>query len=787
MANDITTRILVETKEAVKSVSQFTSQASSSLNGLEKTVGGLSTAFKLVAGSFIATKIVSGIKDIVAEASDAQAATEGLANALKQSGDFSDQNVQAFKNLATQIQRTSKFSDDLVISQFTVAKQFNATNKEAATLVRAAVELSARTGKDLPETTQLLGRALDGTAGKLNEMVSGVRNLTAEQLKNNGAAELILKTYGGSAAAQLSTFSGIVEQTKNNFSDLFEALGNAIVQNPATVQSFKILNDLFINLVDVIDKNSASLGSLVRDGFVVAIKGASGLIYIFNLVRETFALLGANAAYVIEVLTKIPTLAKNAASFNFDANKKILGDLKETLNSSVADIQNNGKVYRDLEKSLDAVSGKLQGVQYSQDQVTAATDKSSVAFDKQGSTIKRISSDILDKAKDIIEQFKSIGLTQSQNLTLAANKQLAILDQVKRAHALNDRDIADTKRKIEKKLSEDLRKLDDERLKKRIADASQNPFTFFQSRNAITDDITGNSQGLSARQQEGLGAGLSAFASILQGKQGAISLAGQIASSVGTSLFGPAGQALGPIVQILAQGKDQVRAMVTEFLDALPVIIQNISEAIPEIVNTLADKLSDDEFVEKLGRALVRATFKLSQELPNIMALAAIKMIGKLLEGAGQFVGKILSGAVQFVGKIIEGAGRFVGELIKKLTGIGGGGGSGGKGIVGSVLGPIGGIIGGGGGNIIDTILSPFKRIRFAEGGAIPPGFNNDQFPLRAQSGEYVLDRSLSAKLENALSGNGSSQMVQVNIMLGEQNLASAIVNLQRKGFRLTA
>ena len=123
----------------------------------------------------------------------------------------------------------------------------------------------------------------------------------------------------------------------------------------------------------------------------------------------------------------------------------------------------------------------------------------------------------------------------------------------------------------------------------------------------------------------------------------------------------------------------------------------------------------------------------------------------------------------EFINGLIDGASRFIDALISFL----GGGKEGGaasklglKGIpvVGGIVDAIGGIFG------------------FADGGVVPQGFPNDTFPAKLSSGEMVLNKEQQDRLFNAQSSG--AQNITINLVLGEQQLATAILNLNRRGFR---
>jgi len=177
-------------------------------------------------------------------------AVNRLNQALASAGRFSEEASRSFQEFANEIQRTTKVGDETVIQLGAIAQNFARTNEEAERLTRAAIELSAATGKDLNSSLQALGQTLTGQAGTLARQVPEIRELGAEALKAGEGIDFILSRFSGTAAAQVNTFSGAVQQSKNAFGDLQEQFGFFITQSPVVVALFQELTKLFTSIGD---------------------------------------------------------------------------------------------------------------------------------------------------------------------------------------------------------------------------------------------------------------------------------------------------------------------------------------------------------------------------------------------------------------------------------------------------------------------------------------------------------------------------------------------------------
>jgi hypothetical protein len=218
-------------------------QLNSEIDSATKKAGNLNSVLKTAAGVFagnLATKAFEVLSSSIGKAIDfanesieafaeQEDALNKLSQALRASGDFSQDAVDSFSQFASELQRTSKFGDEVVLSQLAVAKSLGATNEQAKQLVQAAANLSATFGGSLEENVLKLGKTLAGESGRLAQLIPQLKDLSEEALKAGGAFELINNRFGGAASAELDTYTGSVIAAKNAFSDLQEEIGNIIV------------------------------------------------------------------------------------------------------------------------------------------------------------------------------------------------------------------------------------------------------------------------------------------------------------------------------------------------------------------------------------------------------------------------------------------------------------------------------------------------------------------------------------------------------------------------------
>jgi TP901 family phage tail tape measure protein len=286
------------------------------------------------------------------------------------------------------------------------------------------------------------------------------------------------------------------------------------------------------------------------------------------------------------------------------------------------------------------------------------------------------------------------------------------------------------------------------------------------------------------------------------------------------------------------------------FMRAIEGMIESLPLMVDKIMETLVKLISNPNMVMQLSSAIVFAVFKsvggiaaaivrgfrdainglfvwlkdkvdLIGKLPDKLSVAgdkiksgaqaayqwivgSAKAAGTFLTGAGQKVvlffeniGSKIKGvfesAASSISDGIKQAWQWVSDKIKSITGS----------------------VGDTAGNAWDATKEAVKdagrwvkdKIPFmAEGGMVPKGFNNDNFPASLTSGEYVIDRSLTSKLNDFLSGNGQGgssgvtdtllaqileklsepQIVETSVNVNESAFADIMLDLSRNNARTT-
>ncbi len=320
MADEIKIDLVLDGKDAVKGLKDVEDQAKKSGKRAGSKFGG---AFKLAAsGALVATAAVAAAalagKQFVDAAIVQDEAVQKLNASLRNMGVFTKETSNSLQAFAADIEKTTTVGDEAVLQQLSFAQAMGATVDQSKEFVRAAIQLSAATGKDLDSSMLQISKTLSGLKGELGESVPAVRALTEEQLKAGEAAKVILREFKGFEEAAASTFQGRLIQLGNSFGSLTEKIGDIVLKTPAFTNAFLLLRkgiDALVNNFNVdaisgfIQKTINSYISFQQAAMTYLWKPLEVTYNVFKAVFE-----GIYNHFVLPVITKINDIFSSIAN-----------------------------------------------------------------------------------------------------------------------------------------------------------------------------------------------------------------------------------------------------------------------------------------------------------------------------------------------------------------------------------------------------------------------------------------------------------------------------------------
>lgn len=806
MANNININVNLLLENAVKTLESFSSTTKKQLSGIEKeftkTNGAIEASFNTL--KKVATAAIGGITfaHIVESGLEAQGALDKLGDTLRFLGD--DTPVEAFEQLAEEIQLLTGANDEFILSQAAMLKSLGATNDQVDQTIRVASELSTALNQDLGTSVNQLVQIFNGSLPRgLGRAIPELKRFIKDGVLDGAAAvDFLQGKLGGLSEAASGSVAIRFLVLKQSLSNVVEEFGKIIVNSPA-----------FISLLN---------GAIsVASGLAVALKSVS-----FTDILSALTRIGA-LAFEFLVLPKIFALVSGAISFitiNLDIMRArgllSLTSLKVGFSGLVQSI-NFAKIALNLLKASATLGLTILVDQFIE--ASFATTSFGDALAVVGLKIKKLFIGILST---VISAFEGIfRLFGAFNGKFKKDFERAFGDAKKTVNefsvsAQKDIDKITLKKQIEEaeKLKKSLKEFkgkgkglspEEQAQEDKQQEIKKSQEAAFQSLgigeigrgafNLLGFDPAKLTEPLSETERQ-----IKGFASAIgKGADGAKEAVAGTLKGVAVGLLGPLGQALGPLVDVLAQGPEQTKKFITEFLNNIPVILENILKAVPALLVSIIENLPSlvggiiqavGEGIASIVEALPTIIESLIENAPRILEEIIVRiplLISKILESLPR-VGIELALQMPFVAQRM--AIEFIKNIPRMVSEIG-------KGILDSIKNAFGSIFGGGGeggGGILSNI--PIIGGLFAQGGLVPEGFPNDSFPARLTSGELVIDRSTTGRLLNFLDRaeaftqsqapqaqqqSGQSQTLTINNVISEEVISRVILDLNRRGFRL--
>lgn len=426
----------VELQNATKAVNEFGDAA-------EKSAKQASGAFDVFKGVLAADAVKAGL-ELMKEAAlklfdtfivrgveaseNYQATLAKLATQLKLAGDFSVQALTSFEDLATEIQRSSNVSDDAVLSQAAYVKSLGLSNEATEKLLRAAVELSAVTGKDLDSSVRDLAKSLEGQESKTLKLLEATAGLTKEQLKHGAAIDAISSRYGGTAAASTLTYAGGLHQISAAFEDVQKEFGNAITTNAAVISVFSSVAKALQDVGDSLSKNKDGMRSFVTEGVLIAIDALSLFVATVQTVVVSTLKLAQGVVYAQGVLSSFT----NAVTLGFtDAGKRAQQSADEfvKMGETIAKMEGKDSVFQTIQNKLYEVKSAAETASATmRDGASTAAD----SYGKTANSVKILTDEQVELQKAALKTHEELGkqsLSKAEEIQKNLDAQTAAYEQ----------------------------------------------------------------------------------------------------------------------------------------------------------------------------------------------------------------------------------------------------------------------------------------------------------------------------------------------------------------------
>lgn len=280
-----------------KAVEQFSKQGEQSTSRLSRifdvfagvTLANVATqVFGLVTGPFKA--LSAQFQAGVVEAQEYEKANIRLANSLAISGKFTDDAMKSLQEYQNVMEQQTGIDDAVIASNLAVLSSLTRMDSEGLQKAQtSALNLSAALGIDLNTATNLVAKAANGNVGALSRYGIQIQ-ATGDRAKDGANALRILEErFAGAAAGSMQSFGGVITQVRNSIGNFFQALGQAIANNPVIIAGIKSLTAAFNEFAAWASENPMILKQALADLFLFIIEAVTRVIDVMDAVGRAYS------------------------------------------------------------------------------------------------------------------------------------------------------------------------------------------------------------------------------------------------------------------------------------------------------------------------------------------------------------------------------------------------------------------------------------------------------------------------------------------------------------------
>ena len=392
-----TGKIILKAQDQTKS---GVNSAKQNLKELNEVAGALGINLGKLTQVGMVTAAIAGLTKGAKECVNAFLRTETTYLSLKASLG----NSQSYDKAISSISRLSKAtlaSQEDVAKLYTELVQLGKGEDDINKILEASINLSNVTGKDLNGAMELLLGTFQGSAGELTKYLPNIAKLTKEELSLGGAVEYVNQNLGKTGALVASqSYSQSIKNIKDDVNSIATSLGSVLLDQIEPV--FDYVED-WLSHIDTELKKLASRATLAKENPSIA--------KAFNSMQTRN--ISAPLAFAGTVNSKDDALYAMRLAETLDKNSKKESAIYEAVLAYVK------KLYPDIEEYFAEYKKyeKSRPVFTSNSSSSSSSTSSSVSYDES----------ITAPTVDITTSVKSILSSYSQYLTPYYSNQYEIL------------------------------------------------------------------------------------------------------------------------------------------------------------------------------------------------------------------------------------------------------------------------------------------------------------------------------------------------------------------------
>lgn len=257
-----TKQLQADMKAAIQIMEKSTNEMQKSIEGMAKDgakdssflqnafasmTGYLGSQAVLAAIGTAKDAIVGLFNDGIEGAIEAQSAFVAFSQALINSGNYSEEAANKFRDFADAQQNLTGISAEAYLSTGkllnTMAGLSGSTLQDAT---KAIADLSVVMGTDMDTAAKLFSKGVENSTDVFKRFGLTIEDGASKAERTSNIIEALNSRFGGAAASQANTYSGALEIMKKSFGEVTESAGKLIVENLAVIEVMKQLSAIFL-------------------------------------------------------------------------------------------------------------------------------------------------------------------------------------------------------------------------------------------------------------------------------------------------------------------------------------------------------------------------------------------------------------------------------------------------------------------------------------------------------------------------------------------------------------
>jgi hypothetical protein len=276
-------------KKASKKSAQAAKHSKDGLRKWAKGAIGLGAAYLGVSSAIGAFKGFMG--ESIALSNEQIGVETALADALRNTGQLTEESLQAAKSYASELQGLSVVGDEATIKAQAMGIAMGVTVDKLAMASEGAIGVSNALGVDLNTAMKQIAETTSGVAGRMAKVVPELGDLSKEALMAGEGIELINKKFAAFIDAGVNTYQGRMTQLGNAFGDMQEEVGKIITANPALIAAMGKAAEIVAELTGKVTESQEGMQGLVTKGIRIALVGLDAIVRVGEIGVQTFNLL----------------------------------------------------------------------------------------------------------------------------------------------------------------------------------------------------------------------------------------------------------------------------------------------------------------------------------------------------------------------------------------------------------------------------------------------------------------------------------------------------------------